>query len=144
MLNVQAVQILNLLPEVTILPSLVTRRYKFYKFLGDHKLVTRSNVHVTLRLEACCSKSSSCLFGTHTSSASIDIMYSTCYVTSQGLVIFGVHWSTASTDITHFIFHVTSKKCNCEVLNYIMSWRFSLYITTLKSLLALGIATLEM
>ena len=56
-LNQEVVYRLNFLPEVTTLPSLVDRKYNFLKLSGNHRFVTWSKGHVTLKVEACYGKS---------------------------------------------------------------------------------------
>ena len=52
---------MNLLPVVTTLPSLVVKRYNFFKLSSDHMLITWFTCQVTLRVAACHSKSRPCL-----------------------------------------------------------------------------------
>ena len=59
-------------------------------------------------------------------------------MTSQHLAIFGVDWSNISGDLTYLSCQVTSQDHAIEVPFDIMSRSFSLYVTTLPSLLAKG------
>ena len=56
------------------------------------------------------------------------------------LVMFGGHWPSASGDIKYFICQVTSQKHVIEKSSHFMSGSSSWYVTTLARLVAIGIA----
>ena len=62
---------------------------------------------------------------------------------SHYLAIFGVLWSNASGDMTYLICHATTIEHMIEGTYGVMGWSTSLYVTTLTSLLAIGIVGVE-
>ena len=63
---------------------------------------------------------------------------------SHHLAMFGGHWSIAIGYVKYLIFHVTSQKYVIEGSSNFMCGSFLWYVTTLPSLLAIGIALVEM
>ena len=55
----------------------------------------------------------------------------------------GGHWSNAIGDISYLICQVTSQKHETGEPSNFMSWSSSWYVTTLPSLVAIGIAVVE-
>ena len=58
--------------------------------------------------------------------------------------MYGGHWSSASGDITYLICHVTSLHYVIEGSFDFMSWSSSIYVTALPILLAICIVALDM
>ena len=63
---------------------------------------------------------------------------------SHHLAMFGGHWSSASGDIKYLICHVTSQNHVIERSSNFMSESSSWHVTTLPSLVPIGIVAVEM
>ena len=62
---------------------------------------------------------------------------------SHHLIMFGGHWSNASGNMKYLICHMTSQNRVIEGERKFMSGSSLWYITTLSSLVALGIAVVQ-
>ena len=62
---------------------------------------------------------------------------------SHHLAMFGDHWSSASGNIKYLIFHVTSQNHLIEGSCKFMNETSLLYVTTMPSLVTIGIVVIE-
>ena len=63
---------------------------------------------------------------------------------SHHFAMFGEYWSNSSGDIKYFVCHLTAQNPVIEGSSNFMSWNSSQYVTTLLSLVTIGIVAIEM